>query len=153
MFFRQFETERLARCVTFFFVVRWLSVSGLRGKETMAAPSTLLAGGLAVAACALLSIASALPQQTVTTYHGNLYPGALGTSVVGSAPKLILPDSSSSDERILTGSDDFLTAFSASGDVSTVTCLHKWSFVRVPQSFAVNFVLFLSLSCHFFISA
>ncbi|XP_040157508.1 uncharacterized protein LOC120897003 [Anopheles arabiensis] len=82
----------------------------------MAAPSTLLAGGLAVAACALLSIASALPQQTVTTYHGNLYPGALGTSVVGSAPKLILPDSSSSDERILTGSDDFLTAFSASGD-------------------------------------
>uniref|UniRef100_A0A182QR11 Uncharacterized protein n=1 Tax=Anopheles farauti TaxID=69004 RepID=A0A182QR11_9DIPT len=71
--------------------------------------------GVAAVICNLFTVASALPQQTVTTYHGNLYP-ALGTSVVGSAPKLLLPDSSSSDERILTGSDDFLSAFSASGD-------------------------------------
>ncbi|XP_053662493.1 uncharacterized protein LOC128711637 [Anopheles marshallii] len=81
----------------------------------MAARMTLLGMSVAVTICTLCSIVSALPQQTVTTYHGNLYP-SLGTSAVGSTPKLLLPDSSSSDERILTGSDDFLASFSSSGD-------------------------------------
>ncbi|XP_035906628.1 uncharacterized protein LOC118509684 [Anopheles stephensi] len=82
----------------------------------MAARMSLHVGvGVAVATCTLFTIVSALPQQTVTTYHGNLYP-SLGTSVVGSAPKLVLPDSSSSEERILAGSDDFLASFSSSGE-------------------------------------
>uniref|UniRef100_A0A182NLU9 Pentraxin (PTX) domain-containing protein n=1 Tax=Anopheles dirus TaxID=7168 RepID=A0A182NLU9_9DIPT len=81
----------------------------------MASRYRLQVVGVVAAICNLFSVASALPQQTVTTYHGNLYP-SLGTSVVGSPPKLLLPESASSDERILTGSDDFLNAFSATGD-------------------------------------
>ncbi|XP_058053606.1 uncharacterized protein LOC131205503 [Anopheles bellator] len=61
-----------------------------------------------------LTLAAASPQKTVTTYHGNLFPG-LETSAVGSTPKL-LPETDTSEERILTG--DFFSSFrdTASGD-------------------------------------
>uniref|UniRef100_A0AAG5D479 Pentraxin (PTX) domain-containing protein n=1 Tax=Anopheles atroparvus TaxID=41427 RepID=A0AAG5D479_ANOAO len=72
---------------------------------------------LAALCCVLVATTSAVPQATVTTYHGNHFPSIGASSVVGSGPKFALPEATgSSEERILTGSEDFLAAFHDTGD-------------------------------------
>ncbi|XP_058124192.1 uncharacterized protein LOC131287915 [Anopheles ziemanni] len=71
---------------------------------------------LAALGC-LIVCTSAVPQGTVTTYHGNHFPSLGASSGVGGGSKLLLPEGvGSSEERILTGSEDFLAAFHETGD-------------------------------------
>uniref|UniRef100_A0A2M3Z1E8 Putative concanavalin a-like lectin/glucanases superfamily protein n=1 Tax=Anopheles braziliensis TaxID=58242 RepID=A0A2M3Z1E8_9DIPT len=83
---------------------------------------------LAVLLCLLISSCSSVPQKTITTYHGNLFP-SLATSAVGSAPKLLLPESDSSDERrILTGSDFFYSTLDDGAGSHDACSFDKYAF-------------------------
>lgn len=99
---------------------------------------------LLVLLCLLISSCSSIPQKTITTYHGNLFP-SLTTSVVGSTSKVLLSESESSDERrIHTGSDFFYSTLddSAGSNVSKIwiSWLHWFTkrFYHVLFNFAVK---------------
>ncbi|XP_035791367.1 uncharacterized protein LOC118466342 [Anopheles albimanus] len=83
---------------------------------------------LLVLLCLLISSCSSIPQKTITTYHGNLFP-SLTTSVVGSTSKVLLSESESSDERrIHTGSDFFYSTLDDSAGSNDACSFKKYAF-------------------------